>query len=113
MEAIGATRDHPQLVVDALHRTVRHLRVQVRQDAFSVFLNRTPQLHERRQAGPRSPLQPLIEQRRRILGCRLPQDRRQVLLQFVGPVQPRFSRRNVSRRRASPGLSRAGCFSNA
>ena len=35
-----------------------------------MFPNRTPQLHERRQAGPRSPLQPLIEQRRRPGGIR-------------------------------------------
>ena len=77
VEAIGATRDHPQLVVDAPDRSSSSCPY-ARMACFRIV---RPSFHGVRR--DRRPLQPLIEQRRRILWCRLPQDRRQVLLQFV------------------------------
>ena len=56
----------------------------------------------RRQPGPRSPLQPLLQQLRRIPGRRLTQDRRQILLQFVGPVQRPVL---TTQRLQTPGLA--------
>ena len=78
-KAVCMPRNHPQLVVDALHRPVRNPGVQIRQDALRVF--RIVRLSfTNGSKRDRRLLQPLFEQIRRLFRRRLTQDGRQVLL---------------------------------
>lgn len=86
MKAIRASSDHPCLVVEPFEWSVAQTGAGVRDDAVAEALDRPRQLHERLQATAARPGPPVIE--RLPSDVRLPtaEDRREALLEQVGPV---------------------------
>ena len=61
MEAVGASGDGSELVVEAFYETVGEACVDVRDNSFEMTSYRTSSSHERRKSGPGGPGEPVFE----------------------------------------------------